>query len=70
LNDRATRFCKDHPDIIFIREDKGNVTVALNKDEYVKKIEIMLLDQNIYITVQKNPMVTTGKKLNSIWFHF
>jgi len=71
LNDTVTRFCKDNPDIIFTRADKGNVTVALNKDEYVKKIEIMLQDQNTYITIQKNPMITIEKMLNGmlkIWF--
>jgi len=43
----------------------SNVTVALNKDKYVKKIEIMLQDQNS----PKNPMVTIEKSwLLNIWF--
>jgi len=47
-------FCKNNSNIIFIRADKDNVTVALNKDQYINKIELMLQDENTYITVKKS----------------
>jgi len=37
-----------NPNIIFTRADKGNVTVAMNRDEYRSKIETMLQDKNIH----------------------
>jgi len=58
----TTNFCKNNPNIIFTRANKGNVTVALNKDEYLQKIELMLQDQNTYI-VKKNPIADIEKNL-------
>lgn len=34
--------------IIFTRADKGNVSVALEKNFYINKIEEILNDQNTY----------------------
>jgi len=53
LKTLTTRFCKNNPNILFIRADKGNVTVALDRNEYIKKIESMLHDSDTYITVKK-----------------
>jgi len=38
------RFIKNHPYIIFTRADKGNITVALVKTEYITRMEDMLHD--------------------------
>jgi len=41
LKHSTTNFCKNNPNIIFTRADnRSNVTVALNKDKYVKNIEL------------------------------
>jgi len=64
LEKSTTIFCKNNPNIIFTRADKGNVTVASNRDEYIKKIELMLQDNNTYITVEKNPISNLEKNLN------
>jgi len=42
--------------------DKGNVTVASDKEEYIHKIELMLSDKNTYIEIYKDPInnLTTG----------
>jgi len=67
----TTSFCKNNPDIIFTRADKGNVTVALKKDTYINRIEELLNDKNTYEIVKKNPIVNTERKLNSMikkWF--
>jgi len=49
-------FIKNNPNILFTRADKGNITVALDKLEYVNKIEDMLRDTNTYIEINKDPI--------------
>jgi len=71
LKKLTTSFCKNNPNIIFTRADKGNITVALKKDTYISKMEELLNDKNTYEIVRKNPIVNTEKKLNSMikkWF--
>jgi len=71
LKNSTLRFCKNNPNIMFTRADKGNVTVAINREEYINKIELMLQDENTYVTVKKNPMKNIEKNLNSTikkWF--
>jgi len=41
-------FCKNNSNIIFARADKENITVAMNKSHYIKKIEEVLNDKMIY----------------------
>jgi len=53
LKNTTVKFCKNNPNLIFTRADKGNVTVAMNKDEYLKKMEIMLQDQKHICNNQK-----------------
>jgi len=53
LKNVAINFCKNNPDMIFTRADKSNVTVAIDKMEYLNKIETMLQDQNTYIIKKK-----------------
>jgi len=36
------KFIKNDPNIIYIKADKGNITIALNKTEYINKIEELL----------------------------
>ena len=49
------RFVKDHPEILISKADKGNVTVAQNKFEYISKMESMLSDKNTYKLITKDP---------------
>jgi len=49
-------FIKNHPSIIFTRADKTNITVALDKNEYITKMEDMLHVQDTYINIKKNPV--------------
>jgi len=54
---RLTRqFIKKHPKLVLTRADKGNVTVALNREDYICKIETMLQDQDTYTNVTNNPI--------------
>jgi len=49
-------FIKKHPNLIFTRAVKGNITVALDKNEFIDKIEKMLQDQETYTLIKKNPI--------------
>ncbi|XP_018398305.1 PREDICTED: uncharacterized protein LOC108776248 [Cyphomyrmex costatus] len=51
---------------VFTKADKGNVTVALDKKDYIKKMEDMLNDKNTYIVVKKDPMKSLEKNLNTM----
>lgn len=50
------KFLHDHPNLLITRADKGNVTVALSRDDYVSKIEGMLSDINTYKKIVKSPI--------------
>lgn len=62
----AVRFCKENPNIIFTRADKGNVTVAMDKSYYINKIENLLSDVNTYAIINKNPCKKIEKELNNL----
>jgi len=50
-------FSMNHPNILFIRADKGNETVTLDKNVYIDKIVSMLQDKDTYISIiNKNPI--------------
>lgn len=57
-------FAKNNP-IIFTRADKGNITVALNRDDYISKVNNMLLDTNTYI-VNRDPTPSLVRKTQVI----
>ena len=40
----TVNFNKSNPDILFTRADKGNITVALKKEDYISKMELSLGD--------------------------
>jgi len=62
----ATRqFCKNNPNIIFTKADKGNITVAMEKSFYINKMEDILRDGNTYIVVKRNPAKTIEDDLNN-----
>lgn len=44
----TTKFCRDNPNILFTRADKGNVTVAMTKEYYINKMENILKDNSTY----------------------
>jgi len=62
------KFLNDNKNLILIRaEYKGNVTVALDKDKYVREIENLLMDTDTYTVIGRSPV----KKLtNSVFFSF
>jgi len=50
------RFIKNNPDVLFTRADKGNTVVALDRIEYISRMENCLSDTNTYTTLQRNPV--------------
>jgi len=50
-------FLKDMNDrIIFTRADKGNVTVALDRQVYISRVNEMLQNVDTYEAVERDPM--------------
>lgn len=48
-------FLQYNDNFIVTRADKGNITVALDKDVYFSRIEKLLKDNNTYPVVKKDP---------------
>ncbi|XP_018364727.1 PREDICTED: uncharacterized protein LOC108762292, partial [Trachymyrmex cornetzi] len=51
----SREFVKNHPEVLITIADKGNVTVALNRIDYISKMENMLSDTDTYERVEKDP---------------
>jgi len=63
-------FFLNNDNIIFTRADKGNITIALDKINYIREIEEMLQNNNIYITIKKDPtksIIGSLRKLLTRW---
>lgn len=68
------RFIRENFDVIFTKADKGNVTVALDKNNYLSKIMILLADNNISLlrktqqekSLSLHDFLTRWSKLNYI----
>lgn len=52
-------------DIVIVQANKGGTTVAMNKNEYITKIEEKLNDNNIYEEV-KDPINLIKKKITTL----
>jgi len=63
LQKESKQFIKNNPEVILTKADKGNITVALNKNEYMFKINEMLQDTNTYSILSKNPL---NKLINNV----
>jgi len=62
MTNYTKNFCQKNRNIIFTRADNGNVTVALNKNTYLKEMENALQDKNTYSIVKKDPSISVEKK--------
>jgi len=49
------KFLFDHPDIIVTKADKGNVTVSLDRTDYLNKMHDLLSDRETYVAVNCDP---------------
>ncbi|XP_071571138.1 uncharacterized protein [Temnothorax nylanderi] len=60
------KFTLEHPNILFTRADKGNATIALNRDVYTEKMEDTLSDPETYSVVKKDPLKTITNDLREL----
>lgn len=58
------KFQKSHPELIFLKADKGNATVVMYKHEYNEKLLSLLDDRNTYDILKKDPTLSHQKKVN------
>jgi len=50
----TNQFINNNSNLLITRADKGNITVALDKDYYFNKIRSMLQDTNTYTIINKD----------------
>ncbi|KYN22049.1 hypothetical protein ALC57_05565, partial [Trachymyrmex cornetzi] len=66
LEMETKEFMDAHLNIILTHANKGNVTVGLDKDTYVKKVNEMLEDKETYEIIKKDPTSKLIKILRSL----
>jgi len=62
----TNKFLNNNPNIILTRADKGNITVALDKNEYLNKIEDMLKDSETYSIINNDPIKKLTKEIREL----
>jgi len=63
-------FIKSHPNILFTRADKGNTTVALDRNKYCSQMETLLHNKDTYEIVKNDPskkLISSLISLISYW---
>lgn len=53
--ERTPDFLKKNYNILILASDKGNKTVAMDKEEYHKKMKYKLDERNTYRTLRQDP---------------
>lgn len=71
VNKQAISFLKKHKNIVILPADKGNVTVAMMREDYDEKMSHLLSDRSTYWRVRQNPTTTLQARNNNIvkWLH-
>lgn len=49
-------FVKSHPSIVFTKADKSNATVAINRNDYIYKMNELLSGTDTYSLIKVNPI--------------
>jgi|GEM_PF-1112420 len=60
------RFLKNNEDIFVTKADKGQVTVILDKNNYIKQMESLLNDDSTYRQIKKNPLRKITVKIDNM----
>ncbi|EFN65191.1 hypothetical protein EAG_08377, partial [Camponotus floridanus] len=60
------KFLADHPNLLFTKADKGNVTVCLDQSQYKNKMLELLHDSNTYQIINKNPLNSLNNNLKTL----
>ena len=53
---KTKKIIKSNPDILITKADKGNVTVIMNKIDYLNKVESALTGRKYYSIIKKSPL--------------
>ncbi|KYN10452.1 hypothetical protein ALC57_17413 [Trachymyrmex cornetzi] len=62
----TNKFINNHPNILITNADKGNVTVVLDKDTYITKMEEILSDSNTYEVIARDPIRRLTQDLRAL----
>lgn len=63
---RTATFLRQHPEVIITSADKGNSTVAMNRDTYHLLAETILSDEQYYKRLSRDPTSTFQQKANKL----
>ena len=63
---QAAKSLRENNDIVIRRADKSNVFVILDRNEYRRKINVILSDGSKFLNVSKNPCDKLQKKVNGL----
>ncbi|XP_062558073.1 uncharacterized protein LOC134222944 [Armigeres subalbatus] len=62
---KATReFLTQHPELVIIEADKGNKTVVMKREDYDRKLQHMIDDEDTYRKLNRDPTSTYQKRNN------
>ena len=64
--DKTRKFLKKNNNIIVVTSDKGNVTVAMDKQDYTQKINSILKERSTYKVLKRDPTTTLQQKNNDL----
>lgn len=63
---KANKFINDNNDLYILQADKGGCTVAMNKNDYMLKVETLLSDISTYVLKNRDPNVKLQRTLNEL----
>ena len=67
-NSKCTKtFLKNNPHILITNADKGNTTVAMDKNKYIQEATLMLSDKKLTNPYKKTPQTQFTIKLTTSW---
>lgn len=62
----VTRVVSNHQDVIFVKADKGDLTVKAKRDDYYKTDENILESDILYGNIKTSMVLATKNKFNNI----
>ncbi|XP_018405650.1 PREDICTED: uncharacterized protein LOC108782002, partial [Cyphomyrmex costatus] len=59
-------FIAAHHEVIFTHADKGNVTVAMDRDDYIRRMNLVFEDRETYTVLNKDPIKKLTTSLRNL----
>ncbi|XP_044761653.1 uncharacterized protein LOC123318931 [Coccinella septempunctata] len=60
------KYLKQHPGLLVVRADKGNVTVLMDKTQYKELVDTLLQDEQYYKQLTRDPTTSMQNKCNAV----